>query len=269
MSGHARAYETVRVETAEHISTITLNRPDRFNACNGQLMADLGAALHAAADDEDVRIVILTGAGKAFCAGQDLAELQEGYARGEPPQLGRILHERYNPLIERMSTMRQPIIGAINGIAAGAGCSLALACDMRIASESAAFMEAFINVGLAPDAGSTYFLPRLIGHAAAMEMCCTGRKIEADEALRLGLVNHIVPADRLMEEALSLARAIASKSAPAIAATKRLLNQSLTASLDWQLAAETEAQDALAGNDDHLEGVMAFIEKRKPRFKGR
>jgi 2-(1,2-epoxy-1,2-dihydrophenyl)acetyl-CoA isomerase len=269
MSGEARAYQTVIVEAVEHICTITLNRPERFNACSRQLTADLGAALKIAADHDDVRVVILIGAGRAFCAGQDLAELKDSYAQGEPPELGRILHERYNPVIERMGAMRQPIIGAINGIAAGAGCSLALACDMRIGSENAAFMEAFINVGLAPDAGSTYFLPRLTGHAVAMEMCCTGRKIEADEALRLGLVNRIVPADRLMEEALSLARTIASKSAPAIAATKRLLNQSLTASLDWQLTSEAEAQDALAGNEDHLEGVMAFIEKRKPQFKGR
>jgi 2-(1,2-epoxy-1,2-dihydrophenyl)acetyl-CoA isomerase len=269
MSGHARAYETVLVDAVDHIRTITLNRPERFNACSRQLMADVGAALKIAADDDDVRVVILTGAGRAFCAGQNLAELKDSYAQGEPPELGRILHERYNPVIERMCGMRQPIIGAINGIAAGAGCSLALACDMRIGSENAAFMEAFINVGLAPDAGSTYFLPRLIGHAAAMEMCCTGRKIEADHALRLGLLNRIVPADRLMEEALSLARTIASKSAPAIAATKRLLNQSLTASLDWQLASEAETQDALAGNEDHLEGVIAFIEKRQPRFKGR
>ncbi|MDY7108692.1 MAG: enoyl-CoA hydratase-related protein [Planctomycetota bacterium] len=269
MSGEARSYATVNVALAEHICTITLNRPERFNACSRQLMADLGEALSAAAADGDVRVVILTGAGSAFCSGQDLAELKDSYAQGEPPELARILHERYNPVIERMGAMRQPIIGAINGIAAGAGCSLALACDMRLASESAAFMEAFINVGLAPDAGSTYFLPRLIGHAAAMEMCCTGRKIEADEALRRGLVNRIVPADRLMDEAMSLARTIASKSAPAIAATRRLLNQSLTASLDWQLASEAEAQDTLAGNADHLEGVMAFIEKRKPRFKGR
>jgi len=269
MSGDARTYETVIVETAEHICTITLNRPDRFNACSRQLTADLGDALKTAADNDDVRVVILTGAGRAFCSGQDLAELQEGYAQGQPPQLGRILHERYNPVIERMCGMRQPIIGAINGIAAGAGCSLAFACDMRIASENAAFMEAFINVGLAPDAGSTYFLPRLIGHTKAMEMCCTGRIVDAAEALRLGLVNRVLPPEGLMEEAMSLARTIASKSAPAIAATKRLLNQSLTASLDWQLAAEAEAQDALAGNEDHLEGVMAFIEKRKPQFKGR
>jgi len=269
MSGDARTYQTVIVETAEHICTITLNRPDRFNAFSRQLTADLGAALNAAADDGDVRVVILTGAGRAFCSGQDLAELQEGYARGEPPQLGRILHERYHPVIERMCAMSQPIIGAINGVAAGAGCSLALACDMRIASEEAAFMEAFINVGLAPDAGSTWFLPRLIGHAKAMEMCCTGRIVDAAEALRMGLVNRVVPPEGLMEEARSLARTIASKSAPAIAATKRLLHQSPAATLADQLAAEADVQQALSTNEDHLEGVMAFIEKRKPQFKGR
>ena len=269
MGGDARAYETVITETADHICTITLDRPDRFNAFSRQLTADLGDALKAAAEDDHARVVILTGAGRAFCSGQDLAELQEGYARGETPELGHILHERYHPIIERMCGMSQPIIGAINGIAAGAGCSLALACDLRIASEEAAFMEAFINVGLAPDAGSTYFLPRLIGHAAAMEMCCTGRIVDAAEALGLGLVNRIVPPERLMEEARSLAQALAAKSAPAIAATKRLLTQSPAATLADQLDAEAEAQQALSTNEDHLEGVMACIEQRKPRFKGR
>ncbi|UCD73988.1 MAG: enoyl-CoA hydratase/isomerase family protein [Phycisphaerales bacterium] len=265
----AGAYETVIVETVQSICTVTMNRPQAYNACSNQLTADLAAAMENADRDETVKVIILTGAGKAFNAGQDLAELKQRYDGGETPNLGIDLRERYNPIIRRMCRMDKAIIAAVNGVAAGAGCSLALACDFRIASEQAVFIEAFIHVGVAPDAGSTYFLPRMIGHARAMEMCCTGRKVDAPEALRMGLVNLVVEADRLMDEARALAEDLAARPARALAWTKQLLRQSFSHSLDQQLEAEAAIQEVASRTADHLEAVNAFVEKRPPRFTGR
>jgi 2-(1,2-epoxy-1,2-dihydrophenyl)acetyl-CoA isomerase len=264
----ATGYETIAVETADHVCTITLDRPDTFNAFSDQLTTDLAEALKQAERDRDVRVVVLTGSGKAFSSGQDLAELKDRYVPGYVPELSRDLHKRYNPIIRRVCGMPKPVIAAVNGVAAGAGCSLALACDLRIASEHASFIEVFINVGLIPDSGSSYFLPRLVGHARAMELACTGRKVKADEAERLGLVNKVVPADALVDETNALAATLAGMPAKAIALTKRLFNQSLGHDLDQQLEAEAFAQETAGLTSDHMEGVMAFLEKRKPEFTG-
>ena len=261
-------YETVTVSTTGPVRIITLNRPQAYNACSNQLTTDLADALKRAESDDDVKVIIITGAGKAFNAGQDLAELKKRYAGGEMPNLGRDLRDRYNPIIRRICKMDKPIIAAVNGVAAGAGCSLALACDFRIASEHASFIEAFINVGVVPDAGSTYFLPRMIGRAKAMELCCTGRKVDAAEALQLGLVNKVVPADQLLVATHALAERLASLPTRAIALTKQLLSKSFDNDLDQQLEAEAALQEVASRTADHLEGVAAFLEKREPRFRG-
>jgi 2-(1,2-epoxy-1,2-dihydrophenyl)acetyl-CoA isomerase len=260
---------TILTETATGITTITLNRPDVYNAFNNDLSRELLGALKAASRDTSVRAVILTGAGKAFSSGQDLGDLKKKYVPGHVPALGDDLKRRYDPIITLMRSMDQPIIGAINGVAAGAGFSLALACDLRICSENASFIEVFINVGLIPDSGSTWFLPRLVGLGKAMELCMTGDKVLAEEALRIGIANRVVPADQLMAESMALATRLSSLPARGLALTKKLLNQSVENDLATQLNAEAFAQDTAGRTADHSEGVVAFIEKRSPVFKGR
>ena len=231
--------------------------------------SELLDALKKANRDADTRVIVVTGAGKAFSSGQDLGELQERYVPGYVPELSRDLHKRYNPIVKRICGMDKPVIAAVGGVAAGAGFSLALACDLRIASEKASFVQVFVNVGLIPDSGSSYFLPRLVGHAKAMELCCTGRPVKAPEALELGLVNRVVPPDELGAAADEMAALLASKPARSLALTKRLLHQSLDNDLSQQLEAEAFAQETAGMTADHHEGVVAFIEKRKPSFTGR
>lgn len=261
--------QSISVETANHICTITLNRPDVLNAFNDQLTTELGEALKAAERDPAVRVIVITGAGRAFSSGQDLGDLKEKYVPGYVPHLGDDLRKRYNPIIKRIRDMEKPVIAAVNGVAAGAGCSLALACDLRIASDQASFIEVFINVGLIPDSGSTFMLPRLVGLGKAMELCMTGQKVDAPEALRLGLVNQVVAAAELNEAIAKLAGRLAGLPSRAIALTKRLLNQSFQNDLDAQLEAEAYDQETAGKTADHYEGVVAFLEKRKPQFTGR
>jgi 2-(1,2-epoxy-1,2-dihydrophenyl)acetyl-CoA isomerase len=265
----ATQYETIDVTTADHVCTITLNRPDVYNAFDDRMTKEIQAALKAVARDDDVRVIVITGAGKAFCSGQDLGALKEKYVPGYVPELGDDLRRRYNPIITRIREIEKPVIAAINGVAAGAGCSLALACDIRIASQEASFIEVFINVGLIPDSGSTFTLPRLVGMGRAMELCMTGQKLTADEAERIGLVNRTVSPEVLADETAALARRLASLPARGLALTKRLLNQSFDNDLAGQLEAEAFAQDTAGRTADHHEGVVAFIEKRKPVFKGK
>jgi len=261
--------QSIAVQTADHVCTIMLNRPDVLNAFNDQLTTELGDALKTAEKDLAVRVIILTGAGRAFSSGQDLGDLKTKYVPGHVPHLGDDLRRRYNPIIKRIREMDKPVIAAVNGVAAGAGCSLALACDMRIASDQAAFIEVFVNVGLIPDSGSTFTLPRLVGLGKAMELCMTGQKVDAAEALRLGLVNQVVPAAELDAASKKLASRIAGLPGRAIALTKRLLNQSMNNDLEAQLEAEAYDQETAGKTADHYEGVVAFIEKRKPNFQGK
>ena len=262
----AITYETIDITSADGICTITLMRTDVLNAFNNALTTELLTALKQCSKDKDVRVVILKGSGRAFSSGQDLADLKEKYVPGHEPHLGEDLKKRYDPIIKCIHRMEKPVIAAVNGVAAGAGCSLALACDLRVASEHASFIEVFVNVGLVPDSGSTWTLPRLVGIGRAMEMCLTGKKVDAEEALAIGLVNQVAPADEFDDAVLKLATRLASLPNRALALTKRLLNQTFTNNLDEQLVQEAYAQETAGRTHDHFEGVVSFIEKRKPKF---
>ncbi len=261
--------ETIKIEITDGVQLITLNRPDSLNAFDEAMKRELLAAFKAAERDEAVRCLVITGAGRAFGSGQDLAELKGSYLSDEPIELGDTLRKAYNPLISEMRSIDKPIIAAVNGVAAGAGCSLALACDLRIASEKASFMEAFVHVGLIPDCGSTFFLPRLVGVGKAMELCFTGEKIKADQALELGIVNRVVPAEELITSAMAWAQQLAAMPTKAIGLTKRLINQAYRNDLNDQLEAEAFAQATAGKTKDHREGVLAFLDKRQAKFEGK
>lgn len=266
----ADAYETLLVRDDGAVRVISLNRPDVLNAFNNRMTEELTDAFKKVERDEAVRCVVLTGEGRAFCSGQDLADLEAKYRSGESIVLGERLRKGYNPLIRRIVELEKPVIAAVNGVAAGAGCSLALACDLRIASEKASFIEVFINVGLVPDSGSSYFLPRIVGLAKALEMCITGDKVPAEAALALGLVTRVTPVEELMTAAIALAHKLATSPTRAIGLTKRLLYQgAAVATIADQLEAEAFAQETAGRTQDHREGVMAFLDKRKPGFVGK
>jgi 2-(1,2-epoxy-1,2-dihydrophenyl)acetyl-CoA isomerase len=262
-------FSTLLYAASDGVATITMNRPDVLNALTGEMRREQLAAFQETAEDGGVRAVILTGAGRAFCAGQDLRERAPAYERGEAPVLGATLRDEYNPLVLAMRNLPKPIVGAINGVAAGAGCSLALACDLRIASSAASFMQAFVKIGLVPDSGSSFFLPRLVGYAQAAEMMFLGDTVSAEQAARIFLVNHVVPPQDLAPAALELAARLAQLPAVAIGQTKRQLNLGLSAGLEAVLDEEERGQAMASQTADHLEGVRAFLEKRPPRFTGK
>ncbi|MBN2563586.1 MAG: enoyl-CoA hydratase/isomerase family protein [Phycisphaerae bacterium] len=260
--------DTVLVKSDGGVRTITLHRPDVLNAFNAELLAALGQAVCEADEDQTVRCVLLTGAGRAFCSGQDLAEYAGRFDSDDPIELEPRLRGQYNPIIARIRTMEKPVVASVNGVAAGAGCSLALACDLRIAGESASFIQAFINVGLVPDCGSTFMLPRLVGVSRAMELTLTGRRVTASEALGMGLVNRVVPDKELPGEAHRFTQQLAAAPTRAIGLTKRMINAAWTADLQAQLELEARLQTPATRTDDHREGLRAFLEKRRPHFKG-
>ncbi len=254
----------IRVETDPPVATIVLDRPDALNALTIPLKRDLLRALRDAERDEAIRAVVLTGAGRAFCAGQDLRERLEPDAA----PLDVEVRERYEPIIRQLATMPKPVIAAVNGVAAGAGASMAFACDLRVAAEDARFVLAFGRIGLVPDSGATWLLPRLVGLGRAAELAYLPDPIGAEDALRIGLVNRIVPADRLLDEARSLARRLAEAAPVAIALTKRALARSLETGLDDALEYEAALQGIAGRTADHAEGLAAFVEKRPPSFTG-
>jgi 2-(1,2-epoxy-1,2-dihydrophenyl)acetyl-CoA isomerase len=247
---------------------ITLDRPEALNALDSAAKEALLAALREAAGDDAVRAVALTGSGRAFCVGQDLRELEGPYREGRRPDFAGELERHYAPICRLLAEMPKPTVAVVNGVAAGAGVSLALACDLRLASSAARFRLAFSGIALIPDAGSTWSLPRLVGLSRAMEIALLGDWVEADQALQFGLVNRVWPAEELERQAAATVAALAAGPTLALARTKALLREHLTADLGEALAGEAKAQAAAGQSDDHLEGVTAFLEKRPPKFKG-
>ncbi len=256
--------ETVRVAVADRVATITLARPEALNALDRPMKAGLLAALRRVDRDPEVRAVILTGEGRAFCAGQDLKEP----FGGEHPTLEDEVRDRYNPLILAVRRLSKPVIGAINGVAGGAGCSLAFACDLRIAAEGASFVLAFGRIGLVPDSGASWFLPRLVGSARSAELALVGDPLSAADAERLGIVSRVVAGDALLGEAEALGARLAAGSPRAMALAKRALAFAETATLEQALANEAYLQGIAGRSADHAEGLAAFREKRAPRFTG-
>ena len=254
---------TVRVEREGAVATIVLDRPDAMNAQTAASRRELIGRLREVARDADVRAVVITGAGRAFCAGQDLRE------EGALEHVADIVRETYAPIVTLLAEMDKPTIAAVNGAAAGAGFSFALACDLRIMSDQAVLLMAFSNIGLVPDSGGSWFLARTVGYARAFEIAATGRRVDAAEALALGLVQQVVPADEVLPAAERLAADLAARPTAALAWTKRLMRAALTGSLEDTIEREAQLQAAAVRSHDHQEGVQAFLEKRDPRFEGR
>jgi len=262
--GRTTAFETVRYDVSDGVATITLDRPEALNSLTIPMKSELLAALKAASKDTSVRVIVLTGSGRAFCAGQDLRERLEPDAA----PLAVEVRERYNPLIRLIVDGDRPVIGAINGIAAGAGAALAFACDIRIAADVASFVLGFGRVGLVPDSGSSWFLPRLIGASKAAELALTNEPLSAVDAERFGLVAIVVPAAELATATRDLALRLAAAAPRALALTKRALRHALETSLEQTLEYEADLQGVAGRTRDHAEGVAAFLEKRPPRFEG-
>jgi 2-(1,2-epoxy-1,2-dihydrophenyl)acetyl-CoA isomerase len=257
---------SVEVHIKNNVATLRLNRPEVFNSFNREMALRLQRELDACETNPEVRAIVITGEGKAFCAGQDLMEVTSPDLN---PGFKKILEEHYNPIITRIRNIEKPIIAAVNGVAAGAGANIALACDVVVASERASFIQAFSKIGLIPDSGGTFFLPRLIGFQKASAIMMLGDKIPAEEAEKLGMIYKVFFAEDFNAEVSVLAENLANMPTKALGMTKRLLNQSLTKDLKSQLEMESKLQIEAAHSDDYSEGVSAFVEKRKPIFKGR
>jgi len=261
-------YETIIVEKKNQIARITLNRPQALNALNETMGEELNTALKEAERDPETRCLIITGAGRAFSAGEDVSGLKDRYAGGAHPSLGDHLRKKYHPIILRIRNMEKPIIARINGIAAGSGASIALACDIRIASEEAGLKQAFIGVGLVPDSGSSYFLARTLGLGRALELIMTGRTVGAKEAEAFGLVNKTVAAADLDKTVDEMAERLSNGPTKALGLSKRVVNRASVLELSEALEYEAQNQDIAGKTKDHLEAVRAFLEKRQPRFSG-
>jgi 2-(1,2-epoxy-1,2-dihydrophenyl)acetyl-CoA isomerase len=254
----------IKSERNEGVLKITLNRPDKFNSFNREMALELQEELDKASRDKSIRALLITGEGKAFCAGQDLSEAMDPNG----PGIERIVKEHYNPIIHKIRELEKPVVCAVNGVAAGAGANIALACDVVIAANSASFIQAFSKIGLIPDSGGTFFLPRLIGYAKASALMMLGDKVTAAEAERMGMIYKISEDATLQTEAFSIAKTLSEMPTYGIALTKKLLNDSAFSTLENQLVSEAHEQIKAAKSYDYQEGVNAFLEKRKPVFKG-
>lgn len=257
--------ETVLFEIKDHVAFLSLNRPEKYNSFNREMALTLQKHLDRCGKDENVRCIYLTGTGKGFCAGQDLAEATEPNG----PELEKIVAEYYNPIILKIRKIEKPVIAGVNGVAAGAGANIALACDIVLASENASFVQAFSKIGLIPDSAGTFFLPRLIGMQRAAALMMTGDKVNAKEAAEMGMIYRYFPAETFEEESKKTAFQLAQMPTLALGLTKKLLNESLTNNLEQQLEREKQIQVEAGQSHDFKEGVQAFLEKRKPVFKGK
>lgn len=270
MSQASMELETVNVSVADHVARIELNRPQTLNAWNAQLAADLVSALAHAREEDDVRAVLLTGAGRGFSSGADLKDVSGGDVTPDGhPDVYKTLTERYHPVMHGIRDLPKPVLAAVNGPAVGIGCSLALCCDLIMAAESAYFLLAFVNIGLVPDGGSSLFVPSRIGMARASELSMLGERLPAAKALEWGLINRVVADEELDTQAGELAARLAAGPTSSYAGTKRQLNSWLYARMDEQLELEARIQQEMAGSADFLEGAMAFAERRPARFSGR
>lgn len=256
-------FETIKYEVKNNVAWITLNRPDKLNAFIRQLNLEIQKAMKDSSRNEEVRAIVITGEGRAFCSGQDLSEVDESMDHGE------VLRNNYGPMVKEIEQCEKPVIAAVNGVAAGAGFSLALACDFRLVSEKASFVQAFVHVGLVPDSGNLYYLSKIVGYAKALELAVFGEKIKAFDAEKLGLVTKIISLEEWQEETAAFAERIASMPTKAIGLMKRLLKGSADQSFHEYLEKEACAQRIAGKTQDHREGVTAFMEKRRPAFHGK
>ncbi len=252
-------------QTEGQVLKLTLNRPDKFNSFNREMALELQQHLDNAAGDENIRAVYLTGEGKAFCAGQDLAEAIDPNG----PGLKKIVFEHYNPIILKIRNLEKPVICAVNGVAAGAGANIVLACDVIVASNTASFIQAFSKIGLVPDSGGTFMLPRIVGFQRALALALLGDKVSANEAHQMGMVYKVSDAEHLQTDAMQIAQTLANMPTKALGLTKKLFNQGLYHNLETQLQNEGDFQVQASLTEDYKEGVSSFLEKRKPVFKGK
>ncbi|MBL4789439.1 MAG: 2-(1,2-epoxy-1,2-dihydrophenyl)acetyl-CoA isomerase [Kordiimonadaceae bacterium] len=261
-------FETIRFDVKNGVAWLTLNRPDQLNAITSVMMGEINAALDLIEGDETVRCMVLTGEGRGFCPGQDLNDraVKPG---GERTDLGETVGKGYNPLMKRLYNLHVPTVAAVNGVAAGAGANIALSCDLVVAAEHAKFVQVYSNIGLIPDAGGTFILPRLVGMAKAKALTFTGIPVLAPEAVEMGMIYKAVPADELVEVVTALAEGLAVKPTMGLALTKKALHASYSNNLDEQLEVERAYMQKCGFSDDYAEGVAAFLEKRKPVFVGR
>ena len=256
---------TIELKIEGAIAVVSLNRQEKFNSFNRQMTSELLETLHNIKNRTDIRCVVLTGKGKAFCAGQDLGEAIDK----DGPGLERILKEGYNPLIQAMRNLPIPIVCAVNGVAAGAGANIALACDILVANDNASFIQAFTKIGLIPDSGGTYFLPKIIGTHRAMAQMLLADKVSASEAKEIGLIHAVYSAELFMEETMKLALRLADMPTQALAFTKQAVYAGWNNTLEEQLELELELQIKAGNTEDHQEGISAFLEKRTPQFTGK
>jgi 2-(1,2-epoxy-1,2-dihydrophenyl)acetyl-CoA isomerase len=257
---------SIELKIENNVAYVMLNRPEVFNSFNREMALRLQDTLDQCEQNDEVRAIVLTGEGKAFCAGQDLKEVTQPELN---PGFKKILEEHYNPIIKRIRTIEKPIVAAVNGVAAGAGANIALACDIVVAHEKVSFIQAFSKIGLIPDSAGTFFLPRLIGFQKASALMLLGDKVGAVEAERLGMLYKVLPLETFKDEVTALAEKLAKMPTKALGLTKKVLNQSLSNDLDAQLALESKHQIEASESEDYREGVASFVEKRVPNFKGK